>query len=74
MNYKDLEIWQLSHDVVLEIHRISLCLPKFEQFEEAARIRRSSKSVKSSIVEGFGRRYYKQEFIRFIIYAIITAA
>jgi four helix bundle protein len=26
--------------------------------------------VKSSIVEGYGRRKYKQEFIRFLYYAI----
>ena len=32
-------------------------------FEEGSQIRRSMKSVKSAIVEGYGRRRYKQEFI-----------
>ena len=41
-------------------------------FEEASQIRRSIKSVKSTIVEGYGRRYYKQEFIRFLHYAIAS--
>ncbi len=45
-------------------------LPKFELYEEGSQIRRSIKSVKSNIVEGYGRRRYKQEFIRFLIYAI----
>ncbi len=27
------------------------------------------KSVKSNIVEGYGRRRYKQDFIRFLVYA-----
>jgi four helix bundle protein len=45
-------------------------LPKFEMFEEGSQIRRSSKSVKSNIVEGYGRRRYKQEFVRFLIFAI----
>jgi four helix bundle protein len=48
---------------------MSLQLPKFELFEEGQQIRRSSKSVKSTIVEGYGRRRYKNEFIKFLVYA-----
>ena len=44
-------------------------LPKFEMYEIGSQIRRSSKSVKSTIVEGYGRREYKQDFIKFLIYA-----
>ena len=70
MNYRDLEIWQLARKVVIEIHRMSLtALPKFEMYEVGTQIRRSVKSIKSNIVEGFGRRRYKQEFIRFLIFA-----
>ncbi len=47
-------------------------LPKFEMFEEASQIRRSSKSVKSNIVEGYGRREYKNEFLHYLIYAIAS--
>jgi four helix bundle protein len=69
MSYKNLEIWQLAKDVVIDIHQMSLLLPKFEQFEEAQQIRRSSKTVKSGIVEGNGRRKYKADFIKFLVYA-----
>ena len=72
MSYKNLEIWQLAREIVIEIHRISLTLPKFEQFEEAQQIRRSAKSVKSCIGEGYGRRRYKAEFIKFLIYSIAS--
>jgi four helix bundle protein len=72
MNYKDLEIWQLSREVVIELHKMSLELPKFEMFEEGNQIRRSSKSVKSNIVEGYGRRNYKNEYIRFITFALAS--
>lgn len=34
MNYKDLEIWQLSREVVIELYNMSLELPKFEMYEE----------------------------------------
>lgn len=70
MSYKKLQIWQLAKELTTEVHAMSLRLPKFEQFEEAQQIRRSIKSVRSNIVEGYGRRYYKQEFIRFIIYSL----
>jgi four helix bundle protein len=72
MSYKNLEIWKLAREVSVEIHSLSLSLPKFEQFEEAQQIRRSSKSVRSCIVEGYGRRKYKADFIRFLIYAIAS--
>ena len=54
---------------MVEIHSMSLKLPKFEQFEEGQQIRRSSKAIKSAIVEGYGRRAYKNDFIKFLIYA-----
>ena len=70
MNYRDLEVWQLSRELVVDIHQMTLTqLPKFEMFEEGSQIRRSSKSIKSTIVEGYGRRRYKQEFLRFLTYS-----
>jgi four helix bundle protein len=47
-------------------------LPKHEMYEEGSQIRRSMKSVKSTIVEGYGRRRYKQEFIKFLTYALAS--
>ncbi|MFI5221813.1 MAG: four helix bundle protein [Bacteroidia bacterium] len=69
MSYQKLKIWQIAKELSVEIHEMTFSLPKFEQFEEAQQIRRSSKSIRSTIVEGYGRRMYKQDFIRFLIYA-----
>ncbi len=70
MSYRKLEIWQLAKESSVEIHRMTLeCLPKFEMYEEGSQIRRSSKSIRSNIVEGYGRHRYKQDFIRFLTYA-----
>lgn len=70
MNYRDLEIWKLAREISIAIHRATLQeLPKFEMFEEGSQIRRSAKSISANIVEGFGRRRYKQEFIRFLVFA-----
>lgn len=51
------------------VHELTLKLPKLEQFEEGQQIRRSAKSVRSNIVEGYGRRKYVAEYIRFLIIA-----
>ena len=70
MSYKKLEIWILARELSIEIHKMTFTLPKFEQFEEAQQIRRSSKTVRSCIVEGYGRRRYKADFIKFLIYSL----
>lgn len=63
----------VSTNIVIAIHDMTLTkLPKFEAFEEASQIRRAIKSVKSCIVEGYGRRRYKQEFVRFLTYALAS--
>ena len=69
MSYKSLRIYLLADDLVIRIHKMSLELPAFEKYETGTQIRRSIKSVKSNIVEGYGRRRYKKEFIRFIIFS-----
>ena len=68
-NYKDLDIYNLSFQYAIEVHEISLKLPKFELYEQGSQIRRSSKSIKDNIIEGYGRRTYKQDFIKYLIYS-----
>jgi len=72
MNYKDLEVWKLASELSIEIHKMTLSLPKFEMYEEGSQIRRSSKSIRSNIVEGYGRRKYKNDFIRYINFSIAS--
>ena len=67
--YRNLEIYQLSYELAMKIHRMSLKLPKYELYEEGSQIRKSSKGVCSCIVEGYGRRKYKNDFLRFLVYA-----
>ena len=70
MSYKKLHIWQLAKTVTIEIHKMTISyLPKFEMYEEGAQIRRSIKSVRSNIVEGYGRRKYKNDFLKYLICA-----
>ncbi len=68
-SYKDLEIYQQAYRLAVQIHHMSLTLPKFELYEQDSQIRRSSKSVKDNIAEGYGRKRYKDDFIKFLIFA-----
>lgn len=68
-SYRDLEIYKSSYNLALEIHKMTMQLPKYELYEQGSQIRRSSKSIKDNIAEGFGRRRYKAEFIRFLIFS-----
>jgi four helix bundle protein len=67
--YKDLEIYKIAHAIGIKLHQFSLELPRFEQYEAGSQLRRASKSISANIVEGFGRRRYKAEFIRFLVFA-----
>lgn len=48
---------------------MTLSLPKLELYEEGSQIRRSSKAIAALIVEGYGRRRYKMDYIKYLVYA-----
>ncbi|MFT5715408.1 MAG: four helix bundle protein, partial [Flavobacterium sp.] len=68
-SYKDLEIYNLSLSLFYKTHAVSLKLPKYELYELGSQIRRSSDSVVTNIVEGYGRKRYKMDFIKFLTYS-----
>jgi four helix bundle protein len=73
MSYRQLEVWQLARELSVDIHRMTLeCLPRLELYESGSQIRRSIKSVRSNIVEGYGRKRYPLEFARFVTYALAS--
>ena len=69
MSYADLEIYKEGLGLYIDIHKLTLNLPKFELYELGSQLRRSADSVVSNIVEGYGRRRYKAEFIRFLVFS-----
>jgi four helix bundle protein len=72
MSYRTLDIWKMAKKQCVEIHKMTLTLPKFEMYEEGSQIRRSVKSVGSNIVEGYGRKRYKADYIRLLTYSIAS--
>ena len=51
-SYKNLEIYNLSYELAVSIHKLTLKLPNYELLQEGSRIRRSSKGIAAAIVEG----------------------
>ena len=55
-SFRDLEVWQKSHAVVLEVYKLTRRLPKEELFGLISQMRRASVSVPANIAEAFKRR------------------
>lgn len=67
--FRDLQIWQRSVELVVEIYKQTDNYPKAEEYGLKSQLRRSAVSIPSNIAEGYGRRGNK-EFKRFIDIAI----
>src|SRR5690349_250983 len=68
-SYRDLEIYRLAHRLAVEISLLTNNLPRYELYETGSQIRRSAKSVPANIVEGFTRKRYQAEYVRFLVFA-----
>lgn len=67
--YRDLRVYQEARRLGVGIHRFSLKVPKIELYEKGSQIRRASKSISANIVEGYGRRRYQADYVKFLVYA-----
>ncbi len=54
-DYKKYDIWKQSHQLSLEVYKLTEKFPKEEMFGLTSQIRRSSTSITINIVEGCGR-------------------
>ena len=57
-------MWQRADKLSVEIHRVTLGFPKFENFELGGQMRRSSGSVPDNISEGSTKG--KKEFVHYL--------
>lgn len=56
--FEDLKAWQLARQLMIECHKVADALPAKERYDLAPQMRRSSKSAKTNIAEGYGRYHY----------------
>lgn len=53
--FEDLDAWQESHNLAVEVYLVTKNFPKDEIFGITSQIRRSASSISANIAEGFGR-------------------
>ena len=68
-DFRNLQVWQKSHELALEIYKISKSFPNHELYGIIGQIRRSMVSIPTNIAEGCGRGS-DADFKRFIQIAI----
>lgn len=71
--YHRLEVYREAHALAVRIHTMTLSLPRTEAFEEGSQVRRSSKRVSASIVEGYAQRKHKALFLSYLYRALGSA-
>lgn len=71
-DFKKYDIWNKSHNFVLEVYRFSSGFPKDEIYGLRSQLRRAASSVATNIAEGAGRQGDKQ-FAHFIDIAFASA-
>lgn len=67
--FKNLRVYQIAIDLSAEIYKLALKLPASEKYRVADQIIRSSRSVPTNIAEGYSRKKYKVDFIRYLTIA-----
>ena len=72
-DYKDLEVWQRSLEVVTVIYKLTAEFPESEKFGLSNQMRRAAVSISSNIAEG-SARHHKKDFIHFLRIADGSAA
>lgn len=55
-SFRDLEVWNKAHTLVLWIYRLSSGFPKHELYGLTAQLRRAAVSIPANIAEGFRKR------------------
>ena len=68
MHWKELEVWKLSHEMVLDVYRRTRSFPDHEKFRLTSQLCRAASSVPANIVEG-NARYSRKEYIQFLVTA-----
>lgn len=73
MVHKNLEVWQLSMELVTTLYEVTRVFPKDEIYGITSQIRRAAVSIPTNISEGAARNHTK-EYIQFLYIALGSAS
>jgi four helix bundle protein len=68
LHWKDLRVWQESHQLALRIYEVTASFPKAELYGLTDQLKRASYSISANIVEGQSRNTTK-DYIHFLFNA-----
>lgn len=66
--FKDIKVWQKSHELVLEIYKTTRNFPDSERYGLISQMRRSAASIPTNIVEGY-KKGSDKDFARYLCIA-----
>ena len=72
-DFKKQKVWQKSHQLTLEIYKVTIDFPREELYGLTSQLRRSCASIPANIAEGCGRNS-DADFSRFLQMAMGSAA
>jgi len=72
-NFRDLDVWKLGKDIVVDVYKATKGFPQEELFGLVGQMRRAGVSIPSNIAEGFNRIHNK-EYRQFLFIALGSCA
>ena len=60
LNYRDLDVWKRSMDLMVDVYALTREFPRSELYGLTDQIRRAASSIPANIAEGNGRVYRKE--------------
>jgi four helix bundle protein len=72
-NFRDLDIWNLAMEIVIDIYKHTKTFSKEEIYGLVNQMRRAVVSIASNIAEGFNR-YHNKEYRQFLYIALGSCA
>lgn len=72
-NFRDLDVWKLGMEIVIDTYKITGKFPKEETYGLTGQMRRAAVSIPSNIAEGFNR-YHNKEYRQFLHIALGSCA
>ena len=72
-NYRDLLVWKKSHNIALDLYKVSQSFPREELYGMTSQIRRAAISIGANLAEGCGRQT-SGELARFVRIAMGSAS
>lgn len=67
--FRNLKVWAKSHQLTLEVYKLTQNFPREEQHGVTSQLRRAAASVPTNIAEGSGRKS-EREFVQFLSIAM----